>query len=304
MAFNYDNFTDIKVTRDEKDGRIAIVTLNRPDRMNAWRDLGLMGSDLVRAFNQFDQDDSVRVVVVTGAGKAFCAGADLQQADNPFGDRGRGRTLQNARDGGGQAALAISRCRKVVIAAVNGAAVGIGITCTLPMDIRFAWKDAKIGFVFTRRGIVPEATSTYHLPRLIGHSKTMALMLTGEVIPASHRWLEPLWADLLPRPEDVLPAALDMARTIATKTSALSCAMVKALVWRGAGTPEEQHLLDSRAMFATGLGPDAAEGVRSFREKRDVKFEGSVTKDMGAGTNFSGFYPWWRAVETDGVPKL
>lgn len=199
-------------------------------------------------------------------------------------------------------------------------------------DVRLVWKDAKIGFVFVRRGIVPEATSTYHLPRLIGHSKAMSLFLTGDVLPASHRWLEPLWSDILDKPEDVLPAALEQARKIASLTSALSCAMVKALVWRGTGSAEEQHLLDSKAMYATGngefsdkteeaikclldsliavvisfyfAGPDAKEGVRSFMEKRPVNFTGSVTKDMGADTPFGAFYPWWKKIETDGNPKL
>jgi enoyl-CoA hydratase/carnithine racemase len=142
------------------------------------------------------------------------------------------------------------------------------------------------------------------LPKLIGYSKAMSLFLTGEVLPAHHRWLEPLWAEILPNAADVLPAALETARTLASKTSGLSAAMVKALVWRGANSAEEQHLLDSRAMYATGTGPDAAEGVSSFMEKREVNFQGSVVRDMGADTPFGAFMPWWKKIETDGVPKL
>ncbi|KXS19482.1 ClpP/crotonase [Gonapodya prolifera JEL478] len=308
--FRYDDFTHIKVDFLTDDPRIAVLTLNRPEKLNAWTDVNGMSQSIVRAFNQFDKDDTVKVIVVTGAGRAFCAGADLSAGGATFGDAnatenpGSARNIRNARDGGGQAALAISRCRKVVIGAINGPAVGIGITFTLPMDFRIAYKGAKIGFVFVRRGIVPEATSTYHLPRLIGHSRTLSLMLTGEVFPASHPLLSLLFYQLTDTPEACVAAALDLARNLAKKNSTVSMALAKHLVWKGTATPEEQHLLDSKAMYTTGNSVDSAEGVQSFLEKREVNFKGGVVKDIDNNPVYSGWYPWWGRVSTEGVPNL
>jgi enoyl-CoA hydratase/carnithine racemase len=302
MALNYEGFKEIKVEILEQD-QVAIVVLNRPDRLNAWTDMG-MGSDLVRAFNNFDKDDRVRVVVVTGGGKAFCAGADLQKGDFAEWNRKHAAAagvepgIRTNRDGGGQVSLAINRCRKVSIAAINGAAVGIGITVTLPMDIRIVWQDAKIGFVFTRRAIVPEACSTFFLPRLVGYSRAMSLLLNGEVNKASKPELALLWSKVVEKQEDVLPTAMEMAKSIAANTSAISCAMVKSMIWRGYQTPEEQHLLDSKAIFELSQSVDGQEGIRSFMEKRSPKFPGKLSKDM------PGFWPWWNVVTTDGVPKL
>ncbi|KAJ3343068.1 hypothetical protein HDU93_000238 [Gonapodya sp. JEL0774] len=310
--------------------------------MNAWTDVNGMSQSVVRAINQFDKDDTVKVVIVTGAGRAFCAGADLSSGGATFSDAnptenptsGPARTPGNARDGGGQAALAISRCRKVVIGAINGAAVGIGITVTLAMDFRIAYKDAKIGFVFARRGIVPEATSTFacgdelrihddelcdglcvrldriavngdgkHLP-LCGYSRALSLVMTGEVIPASHPHLSLLFHSLAPTPAATLTQAIDLAKTLATKNSAVSMGMAKHMIWRGTGSPEEQHLLDSRVMYVTGNGLDSAEGVQSFLEKREPKFTGSFVKDVDQNPAYDGWYPWWKKVETQGVPNL
>lgn len=240
-----------------------------------------------------DLDDSVRVVVVTGKGKAFCAGADLNVGDfsrDPKTSRFRNesdfpRDASNYRDDGGITTTTINQCRKPVIGAINGTAVGIGITMTLAMDIRYVYKDALIGFVFTQRGLVPEAASTYFLPRLIGHSRAMSVVLSGAVIKASDRRLDLLWSDILDAREKVLERALDEARLIATKTSAISTAMAKFLIWRGTGSPEEQHLLDSKAMQWVG-DRDGREGVASFLEKRDAKFEGKPGQDMPS------WWPW------------
>lgn len=194
------------------------------------------------------------------------------------------------RDGGGQAALAIYRCQKPVICAVNGHAVGIGITMTLPCDIRIAWEGAKIGFVFASRGIVPEATSSYFLPRLIGHSKALELFMTARVLPASNRSFEQLFSSLHPTPEATVAAGLALALEIAASGSALSHALTKALVWHGADSPEGQHLLDSRAMAVAGNSVDSKEGVKAFREKRAAKFSATLPRDLN---EISEVYPWW-----------
>jgi enoyl-CoA hydratase/carnithine racemase len=276
-----------EIRYDIKD-RVAVVTLNRPNKLNAFN--AKMRNELIRVFQQADQDDVVRVVVVTGAGKVFCVGADLSSGGSSF-DRteqeGRKVSMDEHRDGGGQVALAAYSCRKPVIAAINGHAVGVGITMTLAMDMRFAAEAAKIGFVFTRRGVVPEACSSWFLPRIVGVCKAAEFLYTGRVFRAIEESESGLFNRVLPG-NKVLPKAMEIAREIAENTSAVSVALGKALLHRGASEPDPQsvHLMDSRCMYWTGLRQDSHEGVKSFLDKRRPNFTMSPTKDMPE------FYPW------------
>lgn len=275
---------DYQEIRWELDRGVATLTLNRPERMNAYTPT--MRDELVRAFEAADRDDAVRAVVVTGAGKAFCAGADLGQGGATFSHESV--RLADYRDGGGRVTLAIHRCRKPVIAAIQGAAVGVGITMTLPMDIRVAASDAKIGFVFARRGIVPEACSSWFLPRIVGVGKATEWVFTGRVFRAADEAQSGLFNHVVPT-GDVLPKAVEIAREIADHTSATSVALAKGLIWRGLGddSPEKAHLNDSKCMYWAGMQKDAHEGIQSFLEKRPAAFTLSASRDM------PDFYPWW-----------
>jgi enoyl-CoA hydratase/carnithine racemase len=268
---------------------VALIRLNRPEQLNAFTPV--MRNELLALFQEADGDDAVRAVVVTGQGRAFCAGADLSAGGSSFekAQTPGQATISRHRDGGGQVSLAIFNCRKPVIAAINGPAVGIGITMTLPMDIRVAAEDAKIGFVFTRRGVVPEACSSWFLPRIVGISKAAELVLTGRVFRAADESHSGLFNYVLPR-EQVLPKALSIAREIADHTSAVSVTLSKALLWHGLAEddPQSAHLIDSRCFFWASRQKDVYEGVQSFLEKRPPRFPGSPTKDL------PDFYPWWK----------
>jgi enoyl-CoA hydratase/carnithine racemase len=267
---------------------IATITLNRPERMNAFT--FAMRGELLSAFDEVDADDSVRAVVVTGAGRAFCAGADLGAGGETFDGTKRGDMFGGddnllddgtPRDGGGTVALRIARCLKPVIGAVNGAAVGVGITMALPMDVRLASDTARFGFVFARRGIVTEAASSWFLPRIVGISQAMEWAATGRVFGAD----EALRGRLVSRvhtPEELLPAAYALAREIADNTSQISVAAVRRLMWSGlsAASPWDAHAADSRLMYALGAAPDAAEGVTSFLEKRPAEFPMRLSTDL------------------------
>ena len=274
----------------EKDEGVATITFNRPEHMNAFTPT--MRKEIIEIMTEADLDDSVRAVVVTGAGKAFCAGADLSTGGATF-DRAKreGREIRTSehRDGGGQVSLAYFTCRKPVIAAMNGHAVGVGMTMTLAMDMRIVAQDAKCGFVFTRRGVVPEACSSWFLPRIVGISKATELVYTGRVFRASEEANSGLFNYVLPR-DQVLPKAMSIAREIADNTSAVSVAMSKALLWHGFSEddPQSAHLIDSRCFFWAGRQQDAYEGVQSFLEKRPPEFKMSPTKDL------PDFYPWWK----------
>jgi len=275
-------FTTIRL--DVADG-IAIVTLSRPERLNAFTET--MMRELTAAFDATDADDAVRVVIVTGAGRAFCAGADLGAGGATF-DNSRRETIEEHRDGGGQTVLRIFDSRKPVIAAVNGPAVGVGVTMTLPMDVRIASSAARFGFVFTRRGIVPEACSSWFLPRLVGIARSAEWIYTGRVFGAD----EALAGGLVSRvvePADVLPAARALAREIADNTSAVSVALSRALLWRmlGADHPMEAHRIDSRCIYEMGQSADAREGVSAFLEKRPARF------GMRPSTDMPSCHPWW-----------
>jgi enoyl-CoA hydratase/carnithine racemase len=277
------NFETIRL--EVEDG-IATLTLNRPDKLNAFNTL--MMQEMIAAFDQTDADDSVRVVIVTGAGRAFCAGADLSAGAATFDYSTRGgedkeaRTLDGVqRDGGGLLTLRIYDSLKPVIAAVNGAAVGVGVTMQLAMDIRMASTDARYGFVFARRGINPEACSSWFLPRLVGIQTALEWCYSGRVFPAQEA-LEKGLVRSLHAPEDLLPAARALAREIADNTAPVSIALTRQLIWRmaGASHPMEAHMADSRGIQARGAMPDAKEGVTSFLEKRLPQYPDRVSTDL------------------------
>ena len=294
------SYTEIKYDVADK---IATITLNRPDKLNAFT--GTMMNELIDAFGRIDADDNVRVAIVTGAGRAFCAGADLsagaatfdyaKRADRPekqgtpTGADGQiDWGHKSVRDGGGRVSLRIYDCLKPVIAAVNGPAVGIGATMLLPMDIRLAADTARIGFVFARRGITPEACSSWFLPRLVGISRALEWAYTGRIFPASEALAGGL-VSALHAPEALLPAARALAREIIDNAAPVSVALTRQMMWRmlGADHPMEAHKVDSRAIYARGASADAKEGVTSFLEKRPAQFTNTVSGDMPA------FFPWW-----------
>jgi enoyl-CoA hydratase/carnithine racemase len=273
-----------QIVYDATDG-ILTLTLNRPEKLNAFT--ATMRDELVDAFDRADADDSVRAVVVTGAGRAFCAGADLSAGGSAF-DHSERESIEAHRDGGGLVTLRIFESKKPVIAAINGPAVGVGITMTLPMDVRIASSAARIGFVFARRGIVPEACSSWFLPRVVGISRAAEWVYTGRVFPAE----EALAGGLVSRvvaPEALLETARALAREIADNTSAMSVALSRALLWRmlGADHPMEAHQIDSRCIHWMGSSPDTAEGVTAFLQKRPARFTMRPSSDMPP------FYPWW-----------
>ncbi|MGW0805432.1 enoyl-CoA hydratase-related protein [Nonomuraea sp. NPDC002799] len=272
--------------------RVATITLNRPERLNAFT--FTMRGELIDAFDLADADDEVRAVVVTGAGRGFCAGADLGGGGGTFGRRAAGEsggpeevweTVEGApRDGGGTVALRIARSLKPVIGAINGPAVGVGVTMTLPMDVRLASETAKFGFVFARRGIVAEAASSWFLPRIVGIAQAMEWAATGRVFPAAEALQGRLVSRVLP-PGELLPAAYALAREIAGNTSAVSVAAIRRLMWSGlsAASPWEAHAADSRLMAELGGAADAVEGVTAFLGKRAAEFPMRVSKDLPPG---------------------
>jgi enoyl-CoA hydratase/carnithine racemase len=266
------------------DDGVLTITLDRPDRLNAFTTR--MMHELIDAFGQADADDAVRAVIVTGAGRAFCAGADLGAGGDTFDNREE--PIEEHRDGGGLVTLRIFESKKPVIAAINGPAVGVGATMTLPMDVRIAASGARMGFVFARRGIVPEACSSWFLPRVVGISRAMEWVATGRVFPAE----EALAGGLVSRvvePAALLDTARGLAREIADNTSAVSVALARQLLWRmlGADHPMEAHKVDSKCIHWAGRQADAREGVTAFLEKRPARFTLRPSRDM------PGFYPWW-----------
>ncbi len=249
---------------------VATITLHRPERMNAFTDV--MMREVIDAFDQVDADDDVRAVVVTGSGdRAFCAGADLGGGGETFAKGGSDiqTSVGVPRDGGGMVSLRIFDCKKPVIGAINGAAVGVGVTMTLPMDVRLASDNARFGFVFARRGIVPEACSSWFLPRLVGISTAAEWCYTGRVFPAAEAHERGLVRSVH-APGDLLPAAYEIAREIADNTAPVSVALTRQMLWRmlGADHPMAAHRVDSRGIQSRGASADAREGVESFLEKR------------------------------------
>jgi len=267
------------------DDGVLTVTLNRPDRLNAFTQR--MMEDWLELLDAVDADDDVRVVIVTGAGRGFCAGADLGSGGDTF-DASDHEAQHEHRDGGGRVSLRLFDCKKPLIAAINGPAVGVGITMTLPMDVRLASDRAKMGFVFARRGIVPEACSSWFLPRVVGIAQAMEWVATGRVFPAAEALSGGLVSRVVPH-DDLLPAARELAREIAGNTSGVSIALSRQMLWKmlGASHPMEAHRVDSQAIHAMGRSPDAYEGGQSFLEKRPPRFSMRPSEDM------PDFYPWW-----------
>ena len=269
--------------------RILTLTLHRPDKLNAFT--ARMLSELLDAIDRADADDDVRAIIFTGAGRAFCAGADLSSGSGTFDARAgaEGVGIEQRRDGGGRLTLRLYDCKKPLIAAINGPAVGVGVTMTLPMDVRMAASDARFGFVFARRGICLEAASSWFLPRVVGVSRALEWTYSGRVFPASEALEGGLVRSLHP-PAELLPAARTLAREIADNTSAISVAMTRQLVWKmlGADHPMEAHKLDSRAITALGQSADAHEGVGAFLAKRKAEFRQRPSREMPA------FFPWWK----------
>jgi enoyl-CoA hydratase/carnithine racemase len=267
-----------QIRYDAADG-VLTITLDRPDRLNAWTPV--MSRELIAAFDRADADDEVRAIVITGAGRAFCAGADLAGGGDTFDWRERQAGDEVPRDNGGQVTLRIFDSVKPVIAAINGPAVGVGATMTLPMDIRLAADDARVGFVFARRGIVPEACSSWFLPRVVGINQAMEWVATGRVLSAEEALAGGLVRSLHPS-GDLLDAARELGREIAENTAPVSVALARRMLWTmlGAAHPMEAHRADSRAMFARGQSADAREGVTSFLEKRPARFPDRVSDGL------------------------
>ncbi|MBC8511560.1 MAG: crotonase/enoyl-CoA hydratase family protein [Dehalococcoidia bacterium] len=268
--------------------RVLTITLNRPERLNAYT--LTMCNELIDAFGRADADDDVRVVIVTGAGRAFCAGADLSP-DGVTSERRPGEAsddVEEHRELAGRLTLPIYDLKKPVIAAINGPAAGVGITMTLAMDIRLASENARMGFVFTRRGIVAEGASHWFLPRIVGMGKAAEWILTGRVFGAQEALAHGLVTEVLP-PDALIPRAREIALEIAQNTSAISVALCRQLLWKmvGADHPMEAHKIESKGVEWTFQQADAREGITSFLEKRPANFTMKPSADM------PDFYPWW-----------
>lgn len=265
---------------------VIIVYLNRPESRHAYTDT--MGESLVKAYGILSDDPRVRAIVLTSAdasNKFFCAGLDLNVR------RVRIEDPDLYRDSGGTVSVAMHRCHKPIVAAINGAAVGIGMTMTLPATVRVASNKAKCGFVFSQRGLCMEACSSFFLPRLVGTSKAMHLCSTGAVYPATHRLFDDLFSEVV-EPQEVLPTALKIAEGMAQNVSIVSSHVMKEMIYRGPQSPEEAHLLESKLFYSlTRPDTDSAEGVTSFLQKRPAKFTGTIENQRPIG------FPWWTPLD-------
>ncbi|KXN84766.1 3-hydroxypropionyl-coenzyme A dehydratase [Leucoagaricus sp. SymC.cos] len=284
-------FKDIIV---DLDGAVITIWINRAKQRNVVNNNLI--EEIIQIFELVDHDDRVRVVILTAepTAPAFCSGADISGGWSiVFREEDEKEGPQAHRDNGGRASMAIYRCRKITIAAVNGHAAGVGMTALqLPFDLRLVWAGAKLTFPFVRRGIVPEATSSYLLPRLLGHSRANSVLLTGETVSPDSPHIQGLYHQILPTRDAVYPAAKALADELATHTSQTSVAFVKSLLQHPGDSIEENHLLDSRVMEITARSKDAAEGVQSFLERRSPKFVGVLSKDL------TDWFPWWRRMDT------
>ena len=273
--------------RTETKENSLIIYLSREEKMNAFT--LTMQQELVAALDEAENMDEIKSIIFTGDGKAYCAGADLSSGGDTFDNRkGREKTNNVVRDSGGLLTLRLFKSKKPLIAAVNGAAVGIGATMLLPMDFRICSEDARFGFVFAKRGIVPEAASSWFLPRLVGITKALELCYSGKIISAKEAEDINLVSEVLPK-EQLIDRALAVANEFTAESSQISIALTRQMMWRmlGADDPMEAHKIDSRGVFELGQSGEAIEGVKSFLEKRPPSFPGKVSKDMPS------FYPWW-----------
>ncbi|KUJ16977.1 ClpP/crotonase [Mollisia scopiformis] len=271
--------------------QVVVVSLNRPEKQNAFT-VEMMG-DFETIYPLLDVDERVKVIVLTGAGRTFCAGADLER-----GFKGGEERAVDHRDGGGRVALAIYRCRKPTVAAMQGSAVGVGMTMVLPAAIRIAHETSKYGFVFARRGITMESASSFFLPRLIGYSRAMYLITTGAVFPPTSPHFGHLFQETVKDANEVLPRAIELATEIAEHTSGLAGFLNRNLMWRGPGSAEESHLVDSAVLYHMFSNRDQREGVSSFLEKRRPRFEATVEEDAPPT------FPWWVEVDTGSRAKV
>lgn len=283
---------DYEQIRCERDGPFMIITLNRPDKLNAYT--GRMGAEITDAFEQADRDDAVRAIIVTGAGRAFCAGADVSGGAKSFdtsGSHGAG-VFSSSGTRSGRFVEAIFNCRKPSIAAINGGAVGVGITMALPMDVRIAAKGARIGFIFARRGLVPEAGSAWFLPKLVGLPQALRWCLSGRTFEADEALRGGLVSEVI-EPAELLARAKEIAHEMTAETSPVSIALTRQMLWRFAGAPDPFELLDIDKPMSIERGghADVREGVQAFIEKRSPDFPGKVSQDMPSQ------YPWWRGVQ-------
>ena len=262
-------------------GDTYVVSLNRPKKLNAFTKT--MQDELIKVFDYTDENDDIKSIVITGEGRAYCAGADLVDGPNTFNYSEQGNRLSNDdhRDGGGLVALRIFRSKKPVIGAINGDAVGVGATMTLPMDVRIASKSARFGFVFSRRGAVPEACSSWFLPRIVGISKALDWCYTGKVFNSQEALQHGLVSEVVPD-DKLIDRALEIGSSYSSKTSAISVSLARQMMWNmlAATHPEEAHILDSMAMERMGKSPDIKEGIASFLEKRAPNFSMKVSKDL------------------------
>ena len=278
---------NLETVRTEVRENSLIIFLSREERMNAFT--LTMQQEIVKVLDDAEENDDIKAIIFTGDGKAYCAGADLSSGGDTFDNRkGRERTNDVVRDSGGLLTLRLFKCKKPLIAAVNGAAVGIGATMLLPMDTRICSDQARFGFVFAKRGIVPEAASSWFLPRLIGINKALELCYTGKVISADEAKEIRLVSEILNQ-DKLIERALEIAKEFTAESSQISIALTRQMMWRmlGADDPMEAHKIDSRAVFELGQSGEAIEGVNSFLEKRPPTFPGKVSKDMPS------FFPWW-----------
>ena len=270
----------------EKDGPILTITLNRPDKLNAFT--GQMMQEIIEAMDAADADDEVRAIIFTGAGRGFCAGADLSAGKDTFNNDAPGKQSGLQRDGGGLLTLRLFESKKPLISACNGPAVGVGATMQCAMDIRLASEKARYGFVFSRRAIVPEACSSWFLPRIVGIQTALEWTFSGRVFEASEA-LDRGFVRSVHAEEELLPAAKALAMEFSEMTSAVSVTLIRHMLWKmlGADHPMEAHKIDSRGVYHRGRSADAFEGVESFLQKRAPSFPGKVSKDLPE------FFPWW-----------
>ena len=270
----------------EKDGPILTITLNRPDKLNAFT--GQMMQEIIEAMDTADADDEVRAIIFTGAGRGFCAGADLSAGKDTFNNDAPGKQSGLQRDGGGLLTLRLFESKKPLISACNGPAVGVGATMQCAMDIRLASEKARYGFVFSRRAIVPEACSSWFLPRIVGIQTALEWTFSGRVFEASEA-LDRGFVRSVHAEDELLPAAKALAMEFSEMTSAVSVTLIRHMLWKmlGADHPMEAHKIDSRGVYHRGRSADAFEGVESFLQKRAPSFPGKVSKDLPE------FFPWW-----------